>query len=95
MKKFFFLVKKKLCFVIMGFGKKIDYKLGKILNLDVIYYEIIKLVVEECGIECIRVDEVCYFGFIDREMYRKLFFVDVVIVDIFINNVNVFYEFGV
>ncbi|MEH2773543.1 tetratricopeptide repeat protein, partial [Klebsiella pneumoniae] len=43
--------KKKLCFVIMGFGKKTDYKSGKTLNLDATYYEIIKPAAEECGIE--------------------------------------------
>ncbi|EIW5013100.1 hypothetical protein MEE52_002440 [Klebsiella pneumoniae] len=60
--------KKKLCFVIMGFGKKTDYKSGKTLNLDATYYEIIKPAAEECGIECIRADEVCHSGSIDREM---------------------------
>ncbi|KTG68229.1 hypothetical protein K41_20305, partial [Klebsiella pneumoniae] len=87
--------KKKLCFVIMGFGKKTDYKSGKTLNLDATYYEIIKPAAEECGIECIRADEVCHSGSIDREMYRKLLLADVVIADISTNNANALYELGV
>lgn len=86
---------KKLCFVIMGFGKKTDYKSGKTLNLDATYYEIIKPAAEECGIECIRADEISHSGSIDKEMYRKLLLADIVIADISTNNANALYELGV
>ncbi|MCQ8231484.1 tetratricopeptide repeat-containing protein [Pectobacterium carotovorum] len=87
--------KKMLCFVIMGFGKKTDYKSGKTLNLDATYYEIIKPAAEECGIECTRADEVCHSGSIDKEMYRRLLLADIVIADISTNNANALYELGV
>ncbi|WP_417120515.1 tetratricopeptide repeat-containing protein [Pectobacterium cacticida] len=87
--------KKKLCFVIMGFGKKTDYKSGKTLNLDATYNEIIKPAAEECEIECIRADEISHSGSIDKEMYRKLLLADIVIADISTNNANALYELGV
>ncbi len=88
-------IKTKLCFVIMGFGKKTDYKSGKTLNLDATYNEIIKPAVEECEIECIRADEISHSGSIDKEMYRKLLLADIVIADISTNNANALYELGV
>jgi tetratricopeptide (TPR) repeat protein len=85
----------KLCFVIMGFGKKTDYKSGKTLNLDATYNEIIRPAVEDCGVKCIRADEVCHSGSIDREMYHLLYRADIVIADISTNNANALYELGV
>lgn len=33
---------KKICFVVMGFGKKMDYRNSKEVDLDIIYKKIIK-----------------------------------------------------
>lgn len=85
----------KVCFVIMGFGKKTDYRTGRAINLDATYNEIIKPVTEELGISCIRADEVCHSGSIDKEMYRLLLSADIVIADISTNNANAIYELGV
>ncbi|MEB0077973.1 hypothetical protein QN386_10180 [Pseudomonas sp. CCI3.2] len=86
---------KKICFVVMGFGKKTDHKTGRLLNLDATYHEIIKPAVEELGIKCIRADEINHSGVIDKEMYGLLLSADVVIADISTSNSNAIYELGV
>ena len=50
--------KQKLCFVIMGFGKKTDLSTGKTLDLDKTYKNIIKPAVEKAGLQCVRADEI-------------------------------------
>ncbi|UVM48476.1 DUF4071 domain-containing protein [Pseudomonas sp. B21-015] len=87
--------KEKVCFVVMGFGKKTDPKTGKLLNLDATYNEIIKPAVEGLGIKCIRADEVNHSGVIDKEMYRLLLSADIVVADISTSNANAIYELGV
>ena len=52
----------------MGFGKKTDFRSGKLLNLDATYNEIIKPAAEELGIKCVRADEIMQSGIIDVEM---------------------------
>ena len=85
----------KICFVIMGFGKKTDYASGEIINLDKTYQNIIKPVVNECGLKCVRADEVQDTGLIDRSMYALLVRADIVIADISTMNPNAIYELGV
>ena len=46
----------KICFVVMGFGKKTDFATGRVLNLDATYEHIIKPAVEQSGYRCIRAD---------------------------------------
>ncbi|EXU76886.1 hypothetical protein BG55_03095 [Erwinia mallotivora] len=84
-----------LCFVVMGFGKKTDFRSGKLLNLDATYNEIIKPAVEELNIKCVRADEVSHSAIIDVEMYRLLLSADIVIADISTSNANAIYELGV
>jgi hypothetical protein len=48
----------KLCFVIMGFGKKTDLSTGKTLDLDKTYKNIIRPAVEKSGLKCVRADEI-------------------------------------
>lgn len=87
----------KLCFVIMGFGKKTDYsgKKARTLNLDATYAAIIKPAVQACGYRCIRADEEQRSGVIDRRMYELLLRADLVIADISTGNPNALYELGV
>ena len=60
------------CFVIMGFGKKTDYgEKARTLDLDATYKAIIKPAVEDCGLTCIRADEVTHSGVIDVKMYLR------------------------
>ncbi|MDF2605836.1 MAG: hypothetical protein K0S34_26 [Bacillales bacterium] len=87
--------KKRLCFVIMGYGIKTDYSTGRLLDLDKTYKNIIKPVAEKIGLECIRADEIKHSGLIDVPMYKYLINADVVIADLSTYNPNAFYELGV
>jgi len=84
------------CFVIMGFGKKTDYGDNvRTLDLDATYAAIIKPAVTDCGMACIRADEVMHSGVIDVKMYELLLRADLVIADISTANANAIYELGV
>jgi tetratricopeptide (TPR) repeat protein len=86
---------KKICFVIMGYGKKSDVTLGKTFDLDKTYLNIIKPAVTAAGYECVRGDEVQDSGLIDRSMYGLLIYADLVIADITTFNPNAIYELGI
>lgn len=85
----------KICFVIMGFGKKTDPELGKTYDLDKTYKNIIKPAVEEAGFECVRADEIKDSGLIDKSMYALLMQADLVVADITTFNPNAIYELGI
>jgi hypothetical protein len=86
----------RTCFVIMGFGKKTDYGDNvRTLDLDATYAAIIKPAVTDCGLTCIRADEVMHSGVIDVPMYELLLRADLVIADISTANANAIYELGV
>ncbi len=85
----------KICFVIMGFGKKTDPTLGKTFDLDATYHSIIHPAVEGAGFRCIRGDEVLESGVIDKGMYALLIHADLVIADITTFNPNAIYELGI
>jgi tetratricopeptide (TPR) repeat protein len=86
---------RKVCFVVMGFGKKTDYESGRTLDLDATYEAIIEPAVTSLNIRCIRSDEIMRAGIIDLEMYEMLLRADLVIADISTGNVNAVYELGV
>ena len=85
---------KKRCFVLMGFGVKVDYKTNRSLDLDKTY-KIIKRAVESAGLECIRADDIVHSGVIDKPMYENLLEADVAIADLSTSNENAIYELGV
>ncbi|UTH49559.1 hypothetical protein KBW81_07350 [Loktanella salsilacus] len=85
----------KICFVVMGFGKKTDFESGRTLDLDATYEAIIQPAVEENGLRCIRANEILHSGVIDTKMYEMLLRADLVIADISTGNVNAVYELGV
>lgn len=85
----------KICFVVMGFGKKTDYESGRTLDLDATYEAIIQPAVEASGYRCIRANEVLHSGVIDVQMYGMLLRADLVVADISTGNVNAVYELGV
>lgn len=87
--------RKKLCFVIMGFGKKTDLSTGKTLDLDKTYKNIIKPAVEQSGMQCVRADEIQGSGLIDKSMYALLMHADLVVADISTYNPNAIYELGI
>jgi hypothetical protein len=86
---------RKICFVIMGFGKKTDYETGRTLDLDATYQSIILPAAMDQRLRCIRADEIMHSGVIDSEMYDMLLRADLVIADISTGNVNAVYELGV
>lgn len=88
-------VNQKICFVVMGFGKKTDYPSGRTLDLDATYEEIIQPAVESCDLRCIRANEIFHSGVIDEKMYEMLLRAYLVIADISTGNVNAVYELGV
>ncbi len=83
------------CFVVMGFGKKTDYRTGRVLDLDKSYRNIIKPAATAAGYECIRADEIQHSGNINVPMYEQLLNADIVIADVSTYNENAFYELGV
>ena len=85
---------KKRCFVLMGFGVKVDYKSNRTLDLDKTY-SIIKRAVDAAGLECIRADDIVHSGVIDKPMYENLLDADVAIADLSTSNENAIYELGV
>jgi len=86
--------RKKQCFVLMGFGIKVDYKTNRSLDLDKTY-RIIRLAVEAAGLECTRADDIVHAGVIDKPMYENLLRADVAIADLSTSNENAIYELGV
>lgn len=86
---------KKICFTVMGFGKKTDFSTGKTYDLDKTYQNIIKPVVERCGYVSIRADEIQDSGLIDKSMYALLVKADLVVADITTLNPNALYELGI
>ena len=85
----------KRCFVVMGFGTKTDLATGRQLDLNKSYQHLIKPVVEDQGLACIRADEIPHSGSIDVRMYQELLTADVVVADISTANSNAFYELGI
>jgi hypothetical protein len=84
----------KSCFVIQGYGRKTDYRDGRVLDLDA-SYAIIKDAVEAAGLECLRADEIQHSGTIDLPMYEWLLNADLVVADLSTYNSNAVFELGV
>ena len=85
----------KRCFVIMGFGTKTDLATGRKLNLDKSYQALVKPVIENKGMICVRADEIPHSGPIDLPMYQQLLTADIVVADLSTANSNALYELGI
>jgi hypothetical protein len=83
------------CFVVMGFGKKTDYRTGRMLDLDQSYKNMIKPAVEAAGLRCLRADEIPHAGVIDAPMFDWLMKAEVVVADLSTSQPNTFYELGI
>lgn len=88
-------MKKKTCFVLIGYGIKTDYPTGRNLNLDNTFDGLIKPVFAELGIECFRAKDIIHSGIIDVPMYDWIYKADIVVADLSTLNPNVLYELGV
>lgn len=85
----------KTCFVIIGYGIKIDFATGRKLNLDKTFDNLIKPVFKSLGIDCFRAIDKNGTGVIDSLMYKWILEADIVLADISTLNPNVVYELGV
>lgn len=87
--------REKICFVVMGFGKKTDYESGRTLDLDATYEAIILPAAIENSLRCVRANDILHSGVIDARMFEMLLRADLVIADISTGNINAVYELGV
>lgn len=81
-------------FVIMPFGKKKGAD-GSLYDFNAIYTQLIKPTLESVGFESFRADEEASSGDILTDMFQELLLADFCLVDMSIDNANVFYELGV
>ena len=81
-------------FVIMPFGKKKGGD-GSIYDFNAIYLQLIKPTLEMAGFEPFRADEETTSGDILTDMFQELLLADLCLVDMSIDNANVFYELGI
>jgi hypothetical protein len=85
---------KPMVFVAMPFGKKKD-RTGIVIDFDAIYERGIKPAVSTDIFDCIRADEERGGGIIHQAMFERLLLAEIAIVDVTIDNPNVYYELGV
>ncbi len=81
-------------FVIMPFGKKKGSD-GSPYDFNAIYSQLIKPTIESAGFEAFRADEETTSGDILTDMFQELLLADLCLVDMSIDNANVFYELGI
>lgn len=81
-------------FVIMPFGKKKGSD-GSLYDFNAIYSLLIKPTLEMAGFEPFRADEETASGDILTDMFQELLLADLCLVDMSIDNANVFYELGI
>ena len=81
-------------FVIMPFGTKKGSD-GSPYDFNAIYAQLIKPVLEAAGFEAFRADEETTSGDILTDMFQELLLADLCLVDMSIDNANVFYELGI
>ena len=81
-------------FVIMPFGKKKGAD-GSPYDFNAIYTQLIKPTLEAAGFEAFRADEETTSGDILTDMFQELLLADLCLVDMSIDNANVFYELGI
>ena len=81
-------------FVIMPFGRKKGAD-GSLYDFNAIYTQLIKPTLELAGFEAFRADEETSSGDILTDMFQELLLADLCIVDMSIDNANVFYELGI
>jgi hypothetical protein len=86
----------RACFVVMPFGlKPFNDGSGRHFDFDKVYRVIIKRAVEDAGLTPIRADEQTGSQIIHIDMFKALRDKAIVLVDLSLENPNVFYELGV
>jgi tetratricopeptide (TPR) repeat protein len=89
------MARRKTCFVIIGFGPKVDHETGRTLDLDKTFTKLIQPVFNDLNIDCFRAKEIRHTGIIDLPMYEWIYKADIVVADISTLNPNAIYELGV
>jgi tetratricopeptide (TPR) repeat protein len=82
-------------FIAMPFGKKKPEPNGTEIDFNAIYETLLKPAIEAAGLEVFRADEEQAAGDIKTDMFQELLIADLVVVDLTIDNPNVWYELGV
>jgi hypothetical protein len=85
---------KPLCFVLMPFGLKTD-GVGRTIDFDRVYHEILRPAIDDVGFECVRADEEVVGGIIHKPMFERLVLSEYAVADLTTANANVYYELGV
>jgi len=85
----------KTCFVIIGYGEKLDPISNKTVNLDKTFNNIIKPAFEAKGYACNRSIDLNTSGIITEDMFKHILYSDFVVADLTTFNPNVMYELGV
>ncbi|HEX3467616.1 MAG TPA: TRAFs-binding domain-containing protein [Candidatus Elarobacter sp.] len=89
------MVVRPLVFVAMPFGTKPDSARTGTIDFDAIYEHGIKPALGALDVDFIRADEERTGGMIHVPMFARLLLAEVAVVDVTIDNANVFYELGV
>jgi len=76
-------------FVAMPYGRKQD------IDFDAVYSDYLKPALQGAGFEVFRADEERRAGDIRTDMFQELLLADLVVVDLTLDNPNVWYELGV
>jgi MAP3K TRAFs-binding domain len=83
-----------LCFILMPFGTKTD-GVGRTIDFDRVYHEILRPAVDLVGFDCIRADNEGVGGIIQKPMFERLVLSEYAIADLTTANANVYYELGI
>lgn len=78
-------------FVAMPFGSKPGQD-GARIDFDAVYRDLLKPAIEAAGLEVFRADEEQAAGDIKADMFQELLIADLVVVDLTLDNPNVWYE---
>jgi len=91
----FFGPDRSACFVVMPFGvKKFNDGSGRTFDFDKVYRVVISRAVKSAGLAPIRADEQTGSQIIHIDMFKALRDKAIVVVDLSLENPNVFYELG-
>ncbi|MEO8150775.1 MAG: hypothetical protein ABI723_24290 [Bacteroidia bacterium] len=87
---------KDVCFVVMPFGiKKFNDGTERVYDFDKVYRVIIQKAVLDAGLTPLRADETKGSRMVHTDMFKDLRDQPMVLIDLSLNNPNVYYEMGV
>jgi len=87
--------RRPLVFIAMPFGVKFASDVADKVDFDRIYELALKPALAAFDVDYVRADEEPAGGIIHAKMFERLLFADLAIVDVTLDNANVFYELGI